>query len=191
MRREGAKARAALLALASKFAIADDCDRMERQNRLLPLIAAFKILKACSLFALAFGLHHLRTGDTETIILDWCKVIRVDPDNRISHAIISKVTGLPPARLHALGIGTFFYGLLFGIEGMGLLLKKRWAEYMTVITTVTFLPLEVYELFEPHRKIIKGIVLAINVAILVYLLVNLLKARREGTDLASATPSSS
>jgi uncharacterized membrane protein (DUF2068 family) len=155
----------------------------DRQSKLLPLIAAFKILKACSLFVVAFGMHHLRVGNSEEIILGWCKTIRVDPDNRILHSIISKVTGLPERRLHELGIGTFFYGLLFGIEGVGLLLKQKWAEYMTVISTVTFLPLEVYELFRPNRKIVKMVVLLINLAILVYLVINLIKARRQEAKL--------
>ena len=158
------------------------------QSKLLPLIAAFKILKALSLFALAFGLHHLRVGNSESIILDWCRIIRVDPDNRIAHGIISKITGLPPARLHELGIGTFFYGLMFATEGTGLLLKQRWAEYMTIITTFTFLPLEIYEvIFTPNRKIVKAIVLLINVAILVYLLVNLLKARNRVANPSGET----
>jgi uncharacterized membrane protein (DUF2068 family) len=161
----------------------------DQQSKLLPLIAAFKILKACSLFLLAFGLHHLRVGNSESIVLEWCKTIRIDPDNRIVHSIISKLTGLPASRLHELGIGTFFYGLLFGTEGVGLLLKQRWAEYMTVLTTVTFLPLEVYELVvRPHRKMLKACVLLINLAILVYLVINLMKARRRERSLRALDP---
>jgi uncharacterized membrane protein (DUF2068 family) len=149
---------------------------MDRQTKLLPLIATFKLLKACSLFALAFGLHHLRVGDSGAIILDWCRAIRIDPDNKIAHSIISKVTGMPDSRLHELGIGTFFYGFLFLTEGTGLLLKQKWAEYLTVVSTITFLPLEIYELVaRPHRKVLKAVVLLINVAIVLYLIMNLRK----------------
>ena len=35
---------------------------------------------------------------------------------------------------------------LFVVEGMGLWRQKRWAEYLTVIATASFVPLEVYEL---------------------------------------------
>jgi uncharacterized membrane protein (DUF2068 family) len=155
---------------------------MERKKNLLPLIAAFKILKACSLFIIAFGLHRLFVGDTQSIIVHWCKEIRVDADNRVAHLVISKITGLPPSTLHELGIGTFFYGVLFATEGVGLMLKKRWAEYVTVISTITFLPLEIYELFfRPNRKIVKAVLLVINVAILIYLIINLRKSGREET----------
>ncbi len=150
----------------------------ERNDRLLPVIAAFKLGKACLLFVVAFGFHHLRHGDIETIIDGWARAVRIDPENTIAHDLISKMTGLPRYRLHELGIGTFFYGLMFGVEGMGLLLKQRWAEYMTVITTTTFLPLEIYELiFRPQRKITKAILLVLNVAILLYLVWNLMRQR--------------
>jgi uncharacterized membrane protein (DUF2068 family) len=46
----------------------------------------------------------------------------------------------------ALSVGTFFYGGLFATEGIDLLLRKRWAEYFTIITTSLFIPLEIYEI---------------------------------------------
>ena len=161
----------------------------DRQSKLLPLIAAFKILKACSLFALAFGLHHLRHGNAETILLDWCRDVRLDPDDKIPHFVITKMTGLPTGRLHELGIGIFFYGLLFGTEGVGLMLKQRWAEYMTVFSTVLFLPLEAFELIvRPHRKLIKACVFLANIAIMLYLIANLRRAKLREQSLKALDP---
>jgi uncharacterized membrane protein (DUF2068 family) len=37
---------------------------------------------------------------------------------------------------------------VFIVEGVGLLLRRRWAEYLAVIATASFLPLEIYELVE-------------------------------------------
>ena len=153
---------------------------MGRKTNFLPLIAAFKIFKACMLFTVAFGLHRLWHGDTQTILTSWVRDLRVDPDDKYIRLAIAKVTGLSSHRLHELGIFTFFYGALFATEGFGLLFKKRWAEYMTVITTITFLPLEVYELIAtPHRKWLKTLLLLINLAILAYLLMIL---RRKKTQ---------
>jgi uncharacterized membrane protein (DUF2068 family) len=150
----------------------------ERNDGLLPVIAAFKLGKACLLFIVAFGFHKLRHGNIEHILDGWMQTVRIDPKNTIVHDVISKLTGLPQYQLHDMGIGTFFYGLMFAVEGTGLLLKQRWAEYMTVITTMTFLPLELYELiFRPERKISKAVVLVLNVAILLYLVWNLLRQR--------------
>lgn len=159
---------------------------MHRQRNFLPLIAAFKIFKACMLFTLAFGLRHLRLGDSQAILAGWIHELRIDPDDHFIRLAIEKIIGISPQKMHELGIFTFFYGVLFGTEGFGLLFKKRWAEYMTVISTITFLPLEVYELVDtPHHKWLKAILLLINVAILVYLIAVLRRKKRLEAPLAA------
>jgi uncharacterized membrane protein (DUF2068 family) len=40
----------------------------------------------------------------------------------------------------------FFYSLIFATEGVGLYLRKRWAEYMVVIVVASLLPFEIYEI---------------------------------------------
>ncbi len=151
---------------------------MESKNKLLPVIASFKIIKALMLFTVAFGFHHLRNSDVEETITQWVHVIRIDPDSKYAHSAISTVTGIPPAKLHALGIGTFIYGLLFITEGVGLMMGLRWAEYLTVVSTLGFLPLEIYELVEkPGHKDVKAIILVMNILIAIYLIWNLRRPR--------------
>ena len=48
-------------------------------------------------------------------------------------------------------------------------MRKRWAEYFTVISTAVFIPLEVYEIFHRFTGVKVG-VLAVNVAIVWYLI---------------------
>ena len=61
------------------------------------------------------------------------------------------------------------YGILEGIEAVGLWYTKRWAEYLTFIATTILLPLEIYEII--HRQsALKIIGFIINVAVVVYLL---------------------
>lgn len=157
---------------------------MEKQNKLLPWIAAFKIFKACTLFMLAFGLHHLRLGDRQSIVEDWIRDVRIDPDDKYAKILIGKVMDLPAHKLHELGVFTCAYAVLFATEGFGLLTRQRWAEYMTVVSTVLFLPLEVYELVDtPHHKWMKAALLLINIWILVYLIMAL---RRKKTAEATA-----
>ena len=38
--------------------------------------------------------------------------------------------------------------MLEGLEGIGLLMRRLWAEYLTVIATAILLPLEVYEIVQ-------------------------------------------
>jgi hypothetical protein len=46
---------------------------------------------------------------------------------------------------------------------------KRWAEYLTLIVTASFLPLEIYEL-SVRVSVLKLIAFVLNIAVVVYLL---------------------
>lgn len=61
------------------------------------------------------------------------------------------------------------YALLESIEMAGLWLGRRWAEYLTVIATVGFIPFEIRELAE-GVSVLKVLALVVNLAILTWLL---------------------
>jgi uncharacterized membrane protein (DUF2068 family) len=63
------------------------------------------------------------------------------------------------------------YGLIELVEGVGLWLLKRWAEYFTVVATAAFLPLEIYELTEKVTWL-RIVALIVNIAAVVYLLLS-------------------
>ena len=100
--------------------------------------------------------------------MHWVDVLHFDPENRFIHRLIERSFGVEPKHLKEISAGTFFYSSLLLTEGIGLLLRKRWAEYFTVISTAVFIPLEVYEIFHRFRWMKVG-VLAVNVAIVWYL----------------------
>jgi uncharacterized membrane protein (DUF2068 family) len=79
-------------------------------------------------------------------------------------------------KLKALSIGTFFYSALYLTEGVGLSLRKRWAEYVTIISTASLLPLEIYEIAK-HVSAPKIAVLLANIAVLVYLVMEVRRTR--------------
>lgn len=138
----------------------------------LILIGIFKLAKAILLIAAGIGALRLLHKDVAGTVLHWVNVLRVDPDNRFIHRILAKIFRVTPKQLKELSVGTFFYASLLLTEGIGLLLRKHWAEYFTVITTAALLPLEIYELIE-RLTAAKVAVLVINVAIVVYLIVRL------------------
>jgi uncharacterized membrane protein (DUF2068 family) len=92
----------------------------------------------------------------------------VDPDNRYLHGLMVKIFRVTPKQLKELSVGTFIYAGFFLAEGVGLLLRKHWAEYFTIITTGAFIPLEIYELVR-HFTTTKLVVTVINVLIVWYL----------------------
>ena len=117
-----------------------------RHDRGLLLIAAFKLLKALLLVAGGLAALRLLQADAARSVDQWVAALPLDSQRRLAHRFLVRLTGLPANRLHALGIAFFAYAGLFVVEGMGLWRQRRWAEYLTVIATASFVPLEVYEL---------------------------------------------
>jgi uncharacterized membrane protein (DUF2068 family) len=136
----------------------------------LLLIALFKLAKGVLLLIVGIGVLRLLHRDVGETVAHWVDILRADPDNRYIHSLLAHVLAVTPAQLKAASVGTFIYSGLLLTEGIGLLLRKRWAEYFTIITTAGLIPLEIYELVH-HLTAAKIVILAINVAIVVYLIV--------------------
>jgi uncharacterized membrane protein (DUF2068 family) len=92
-----------------------------------------------------------------------------------------------PTRIAALGVGAFLYAALFLVEGIGLWLQRRWAEYLTVVATASFIP---FEIFEVARRVTatRMVALVVNLAILVYLIVRLRRRRTMSSRRAVQEP---
>src|SRR6266849_1291830 len=145
-------------------------------SRGLLLIAAFKLIKGLGLLALGIGALRLLHKDVAAEITQWLDALRVDPHNRYIQELIEKLGMVDDRKLKALSVGTFFYSALFLTEGVGLSLRKRWAEYVTIISTASLLPLEIYEIAK-HVSAPKIAVLLANIAVLVYLVIEVRRTR--------------
>ena len=142
----------------------------------LYLIAAFKLVKGLLLLAVAIGALRVLHKGAAVEIYRWADTFRVDPDNRFVRLLMMRLSLFNEKTLRELSVGTFFYAALFLTEGTGLLLRKRWAEYFTTIVTASFIPLEIYELAR-RATFAKGIVLLLNVAVVIYLAIDLRRTR--------------
>ncbi len=138
----------------------------------LRIIAAFKLLKACSLIALGVGALKLLHRDVAAVVEHWINMFQVDPRNHFINLLLTKLSNFDDRRLKALSVGTFIYAGIFLLEGVGLALQKRWAEYFTIITTSSLLPIEIYELLK-RASIGRGLALVVNLAVVAYLIVEL------------------
>jgi uncharacterized membrane protein (DUF2068 family) len=94
---------------------------------------------------------HFQVSDSSTI----------SSIEKILHAKSSTLTGI--------GIALILYGVLQLAEGIGLWSLKRWGEYVAVVGTTAFIPLEIYEIVDKVSWL-KVVVLVINVVAVVYLL---------------------
>jgi uncharacterized membrane protein (DUF2068 family) len=145
----------------------------KRSRTILTLIGILKLLKSMMLVLLAIGAFKL-VGDPDVRghLLHWVNVLGVDPHGKHLAEALEKLGTVDARHFTEIGIGSLIYAAVFAVEGIGLLLAKTWAEVLTVIITTSFIPLEVYEMIE-HKSITKGIVIAINIGIVVYLVLRL------------------
>jgi uncharacterized membrane protein (DUF2068 family) len=139
------------------------------------LIGVFKLLKALLLVCVSITAFHLVNKDLGDTIERWARELRVDPGNHFVQSAISHALNVSPRKLELVGAVALIYAGMFGTEGVGLLLGKRWAEYMTVITTAGLLPLEIFEIVKKTNGV-KIATLIINVAAVVYLVIRLWNA---------------
>ncbi len=82
----------------------------------------------------------------------------------LRHLFVISITSL-----YLVGVAVAAYGVLEGVEAVGLWLGKRWAEYLTFIATNVFVPYEIYELTKSVSAL-KVVALVLNLAVAVYLL---------------------
>ncbi|HET9684154.1 MAG TPA: DUF2127 domain-containing protein, partial [Gemmatimonadaceae bacterium] len=75
-------------------------------------------------------------------------------------------------QLTLVGLASICYGVLFAVEGTGLWLEKRWAEYLTIVATGSLIPFELYELVRSHT-VVRVLALVLNVAGVIYLVYRL------------------
>ncbi len=144
-----------------------------------------KLFKGAALIIAGIGLLSLLHRDAAETVRHWIEYIRIDPHDRLIDHAIEKIAGVDHRTMKRLGIGTLIYAAVFCTEGMGLLLKQHWAEYMTCGVTASFLPLEVYELCV-HPSIAKAFVTLLNVVVVVYLVLEIKKEREHRKAEAAA-----
>ena len=135
----------------------------------LLIIALFKLGKAIFFVGIGLGLLHFLDKDVVARLQSFMGSLHVDEDNHIARWVLEKAGLLTNSRLVTLSAICFFYATLDLIEGTGLYLRKRWAEYMVVILTASFLPLEAWVIWH-HVTTIKILLTIGNVIILGYLI---------------------
>ena len=99
----------------------------------------------------------------------WLDQLRIDPDNQFVGTLLSKLQLVHTKQLKeisALGAG---YAALVLTEGTGLLFRKRWAEWLTIVATSSLMPIELYELIKQFTAI-RLFALLINAVVVLYLI---------------------
>jgi uncharacterized membrane protein (DUF2068 family) len=151
----------------------------KRHDGGLLAIGAFKLVEAVFFFLVGVGAIHFIHRDLGDAALRLAMRLRVDPDGRLVLWLVDHLDDITAHRLRQIGIATIFYAGLRLTEGVGLMLEKVWAEYLTVGVTIAFLPWEIYEIMR-RPDWIRACLLVVNLVVIVYLVWGLRRNRRFG-----------
>jgi uncharacterized membrane protein (DUF2068 family) len=154
-------------------------DAVKHHDRGLLAIGLLKLFEAIFFFLVGVGALHFIHRDLGDAATRLAERLRMDMDGRVMTWVLDHLDDVTAHRLKQIGIATFFYAGLRVTEGVGLVLEKVWAEYLTVGVTVSFLPWEVYEILR-RPDWLRVCLLVVNLLVLVYLLWWLRRSGRLG-----------
>lgn len=146
------------------------------------VIGAMKLASTLLLCAAGLGIFRLLHSDLGSVLQKVAGRMHLDPENRLVHELIYRLAGIDHKQLIAIGAGTFFYAILHFVEGLGLILRRLWAGYLTIVATGALLPVEVYELARKVTLLRAG-VLVVNLVILAYVIIKLRQEHRARTEM--------
>lgn len=146
----------------------------------LRLIGLIKLGKAALLLATTYGLYRLRRADLVDQLYDWLNSLADTFERRLLERALDWVDSLGADRIHNIVVATSVYTALLLAEGIGLFMRKTWAEWFTVVTSASLIPFEIWHMFFGVRHNTPAVLAAtvLNVIIVLYLIRVLRNKRR-------------
>ncbi|QMU79129.1 DUF2127 domain-containing protein [Streptacidiphilus sp. PB12-B1b] len=149
-----------------------------RDRFILRLLAVERLVRGVLIVLIAYAVWRFSNSQTAvqqlfnhdlSLLRPVAVHFHYDLDNSPIVGSIQKTFSYHRSTLVATAAALLAYALIEIVEGFGLWAAKRWAEYLTVVATAAFLPLEVYELTEKVSYLKVG-TLALNLLAVVYIL---------------------
>lgn len=137
----------------------------------LRVIALFKFLKAALLIATGYGVHLLLREDLMQRLWLWSATLTDHFTQRLLVRGLDLLENLGTARIHAVEAVALGYTAVVLAEGVGLWMRRAWAEWFTVLATASLIPFELWELVvrPPDRKLAVLVTVLLNSAVVWYL----------------------
>lgn len=153
-------------------------DGAQDQGRLLPVLAVERMLRAVLLAGVGLLLLTHAHTDWTDLVRRFAEQVGLDTSRNETGRLISRLAGFAPRHAQRDGAIAIGYAVLEAVEGYGLLRRRPWGEYLTVVSTALLLIPEVQELFK-HPTGLKVGGLTLNVVIVIYLVIRLIRRARQ------------
>jgi uncharacterized membrane protein (DUF2068 family) len=131
-------------------------------------VIVFKYLKAIGFLLLGATVLHIAHLSRKDPTMELAEMLGVNAHRFGVEKIQAFFERFTPGQVQALGLASIVVGVVFGAEGSFLAARIWWATYFTIFLTALGIPVELHEIAErPHDG--RGyLLLAINLAILVF-----------------------
>ena len=137
-------------------------------SKIITVIGVAKAIKGAVLLGIAFTTLSLIDKDLIQVVDTVQEAFRLDPDSRLVGAVYDWVDTLTSGSIKFVARVEIVYGLLLCTEGYGLLMRRKWAELLTIVATSLPIPYELYELIERPR-LAKIFIVLLNTAVVTFL----------------------
>lgn len=139
-------------------------------------IGAYKLLKAALSLVGALMILRLMHRNLPEVAERWMGRLHIEPHSTLGKVILHRILMIKKGSM-GLAAGLLFAYIPVAVaEGIGLILRKIWAEWLALITTGAMIPLEIYEI---HLRMtwLRVVILIANIAVLIYLIIRLRRDR--------------
>ena len=140
---------------------------MHNQNRLsggFLAIIIFKYFKSVVFLLVGIAALSLSRADPFPTAQEVARFFRSSPENEL----VKAVSHLTPGWAIGIGVASLFVGAVFGTEATLLTARIWWSTYFTLVLAALGIPLEIFEIFRRPSGLRRYLILAVNVAILLY-----------------------
>ena len=136
----------------------------------LRTVAVFEAAKGLIVLLLGLGLLRLVHKNLDEFAEQLIRFLHASPGGRLSNLFVTAADRATDKSLWALAAAALVYALVRFAEAYGLWLDREWAEWFALLSGGMYLPWEMYSLAR-HPHPVKWVILAGNIAIVLYMLV--------------------
>jgi uncharacterized membrane protein (DUF2068 family) len=137
-------------------------------TRGLRMIAAFEAAKGLLVVAAGFGVLALLHRDLQAMAAELVRHFHLNPARHYAQIFVVLAGRVTDGEIWMLALGAAAYAGLRLAEAYGLWHARPWAIWLGALSGAIYVPIELYELLE-KASLLKLALLAVNVAIVVYL----------------------
>lgn len=149
---------------------------MNRSPAGLRLIAIMEASKGTIALLISLGLHELMGQNLQQLTEKLINHLHLNPASYYPGHLLQALADINNTKLMIVTVGALLYSFIRFVEAYGLWYQYRWTEWLALVSSVVYLPFELYELYQ-KVNLLSLLLLMLNTLVVIYLATVLNKAR--------------